>query len=193
MWGGWKTTGNPELETEHLSVLREQSKLSTPLSLLTGLLHFFRVEVITASAVTSAISATKLNRDEDCTPWCTSSPFVWNWMFYRVNTSRGIGRTLIAVVVLEEHSRMLDKVSTGSIQEERAKGTWQVILPVLLSWSILNSNEMEVGTLLLNSNNTRRAINWESSWKMYILGMLFPIHLIAELLEPTKSKITKFV
>jgi len=68
-------------------------------------------------------------------------------MFYRVNTSRGIGRTFIAVVVLEEHSRMLDKVSTGSIQKERAKGTWQVILPVLLSWSILNSNEIEVGTL----------------------------------------------
>lgn len=49
---------------------------------------------------------------------------------------------------------MLDKVSTGSIQEERVKGKWQVILPVLLSWSTLNTNEMEAGTFLLNSNNT---------------------------------------
>lgn len=46
----------------HLSIKKAKQAEHT-LSPLTSVLHFFRVEVITASAVTSAISATKLKRD----------------------------------------------------------------------------------------------------------------------------------
>lgn len=60
---GRMKTGSPEQQTGHHYVLRKQSVLSIPPGSNSGPLHFFKGEATTVLAVTSIISATKLNRD----------------------------------------------------------------------------------------------------------------------------------